>query len=37
MNNKHLTLLRKLRKKTVSELERTDCSFAKKMPAVQNP
>ncbi|MBU61754.1 MAG: sulfatase, partial [Opitutae bacterium] len=32
----HSDLLRKLRKKTVSELERTDCAFARKMPEVRN-
>jgi arylsulfatase A-like enzyme len=32
----HLLLLRKLRKKTISELQQTDCSFAQKMPPVQN-
>ena len=37
MQDKHMNLLRKLRKKTISELERTDCSFAKKMPDVRNP
>ena len=37
MHDKHLNLLRKLRKKTVSELERTDCKFAQKMPPVQTP
>tara|TARA_B110000495_G_scaffold137570_1_gene120630 strand:+ start:373 stop:1935 length:1563 start_codon:yes stop_codon:yes gene_type:complete len=34
---KHLSLLRKLRIKTVKELDRTDCSFAHKMPQVANP
>jgi len=37
MQDKHLNLLRKLRKKTISELERTDCAFARKMPAVRKP
>ena len=37
MQDKHLNLLRKLRKKTVSELERKDCKFAQKMPPVQTP
>jgi N-acetylglucosamine-6-sulfatase len=34
---KHSALLHKLRKKTISELERTDCAFARKMPEVRNP
>jgi N-acetylglucosamine-6-sulfatase len=34
---KHSALLRNLRKKTISELERTDCAFARKMPEVRNP
>jgi arylsulfatase A-like enzyme len=33
----HLTLLRKLRKKTIRELQKTDCAFAQKMPHVQCP
>ena len=37
INDKHLNLLRKLRKKTISELERTDCKFAGKMPPVRTP
>ena len=37
VHDKHIGLLRKLRKKTISELKRTDCAFAKKMPDVRNP
>jgi arylsulfatase A-like enzyme len=33
----HLALLRKLRKKTIRELQKTDCAFAQKMPHVQCP
>jgi hypothetical protein len=33
----HIALLRKLRKKTIRELQQTDCAFAQKMPPVQNP
>ena len=36
-NKKHLPLVRKLRARTIRELEKTDCKFAGKMPPVLNP
>jgi hypothetical protein len=36
-NEKHLPLVRKLRARTIRELEKTDCKFAGKMPPVLNP
>jgi hypothetical protein len=32
----HIALLRKLRKKTIRELQQTDCTFSQKMPPVNN-
>jgi arylsulfatase A-like enzyme len=37
MQDKHLGLLRKLRKQTIVELKKTDCAFADKMPPVLKP
>ncbi len=36
-NKKNLSLVRKLRARTIKELEKTDCKFALKMPPVLNP
>ena len=37
MQDKHLGLLRKLRKQAIVELKKTDCVFADKMPPVLKP
>jgi len=37
MQDKHLGLLRKLRKQAIAELKKTDCAFAEKMPPVLKP
>ena len=37
MQEEYLGLLRKLRKQTISELKRTDCAFANKMPPILKP
>jgi hypothetical protein len=37
MKDGHLTLLRKLRNQAISELKKTDCAFANKMPPVLKP
>ena len=37
MQDKHLGLLRKLRKQAIAELKKTDCAFADKMPPVLKP
>ena len=37
MRDGHLTLLRKLRNQAISELKKTDCAFANKMPPVLKP
>ena len=37
VDKKNLPLVRKLRARTIRELEKTDCKFAGKMPPVLNP